>query len=239
MKIISKYKEYYDYISKQYGEDEKVVFNRPTIIKFPDSFYKDEKIYNSHLYKIIHSKIINYNWSDIKMINYCRHIISGRNRNEAYKILIFCSKPYLYRYNIFTKEIKYINKNNLIEEGESNGVQRITIDYYRNELERYSNFLETENPFFIKMSKTLRLPYFFIDPQFAKVRNIMYIQTYNEMPNLIDLEFYNLYSADQCWQEIYNFISNNFLSLDPPIELSNEERIVKAGFDKKISFRGK
>jgi hypothetical protein len=55
--------------------------------------------------------------------------------------------------------------------------------------------------------------------------------------NLRNLEFFKVLSPTQAHQEIYSWISGVLTSSKPTIQLNNNQKIVKAGFDTITSFR--
>jgi hypothetical protein len=55
--------------------------------------------------------------------------------------------------------------------------------------------------------------------------------------NLRNFELYRILPPVQAHQQIYSWISGVLTSSKPMIELSNNNKIVKAGFDTKTSFR--
>ena len=60
------------------------------------------------------------------------------------------------------------------------------------------------------------------------------------MPNLGELNFGRMIPAEQMWQDIRATITDVLRpnpDRAPPVEISNEDKIHKAGFDGKTSFR--
>jgi hypothetical protein len=66
----------------------------------------------------------------------------------------------------------------------------------------------------------------------------LYWPTFTLNPKLSDLKFYQYKDPYSAFQEIQSYISG-VLGIDPQptIELSDKSKIIKAGFDPKISFR--
>jgi hypothetical protein len=69
-------------------------------------------------------------------------------------------------------------------------------------------------------------------------RDNLYIE--QKVPILKDLGFANIVPATQMWQDIYSTLTTVLRKnpdKEPPITVSNDERIEAAGFDLKTSFR--
>lgn len=225
MKIITKEKDYYDYVSKVYGEDEKIIFNRLREIDFsnfetldnthPDDDFKSIKIEES---------------VPISSFPYCDY---RKYRSIYYEAVVFCGIPYLFRFVETYNNEKYH--------------ERITPEYLKSTRSRWSdsnlhNEIEVEHPFWINIHKKLNTPLFvftgFEYVNYKKRSTTSYINIKKHIPLLKDYNFQDFMEPEQCWQFISQFISLHLISNDPPLELDNKERIVKAGFDLKTSFRG-
>jgi hypothetical protein len=77
-------------------------------------------------------------------------------------------------------------------------------------------------------------PYFLLRNQYDSKIKIDFI----ENPTLADYKFQQIKSADEAYQEISQFLGNIKTRNKPEIkELSNNDSIVKAGFNLKTSFR--
>lgn len=213
MKIISKIPDYYDYISKIYGEDDKIVFNRNLELDFSE--FKIPDVMNPYnLCKYIELKL------PFQFV---------RKTDCTYVLLIYCGIPFLYRYSIFDFKEEYHYCKNAKNEF-SNGYMRYYINQY--------DYLEKVNPFLLELHKKLKSPIFTINNFFYHDK-IPITLISKKIPILSQYHFQNIREPEICWQEISQFISLHFNSNDPPLELNNNEKIIKAGFDLKKSFRGK
>ena len=73
-------------------------------------------------------------------------------------------------------------------------------------------------------------------------RRVFTVHVASQVPVLRDYGIPALVSPEQMWQNIYSCLQNVLRKNPdkaPPVELGNNDKIVKAGFDLKTSFRGK
>lgn len=141
-----------------------------------------------------------------------------------------CGKYYLlvqYKYEpfqVFTKEEFPTLYKNLITD--TNSVTRRFLDY------KYSDFVDRFDSNLVEIHKQLKQPVFLVD----QYRNII-----DRVPRLGDYDYFTKnFIPEQMWQNIYSFISNVIREnpdTKPPVEISNNDKIHKAGFDIKTSFR--
>lgn len=76
------------------------------------------------------------------------------------------------------------------------------------------------------------VPVFFVEPQADYKQHLAY------NPVLKDLKFYKIFDSYQTFQELSMFISGVMGGQAPPmVQISDEIRLEKHGFDKKLSFR--
>lgn len=104
-------------------------------------------------------------------------------------------------------------------------------------LDRYVGFSE---PTLIGLSKSFKAPVFILAPANPPPRQDSLMAVEKNIPILNDLGLPSIISAEQMYQDIAHFIGNVMKDLpdaDPPVALQNREKIEKAGFDLRTSFR--
>lgn len=215
MKIISKFRDYYDYVSKIYDSDYNVVYNRKsTIENIKLDYYVSEDFYNN--FKI--DKFINrwrWNGSKIGWLCVCGKVymvdikdtITGRN------ITIVNKKDHK---ELFNENKKCWWITNIIKEPEEvYGLQH-------NEI--------------IRLSILLNQPIFII----KDFKNNRVITIDKEIPTLLETGFNHIMKAEILHQELDYYIGNIMKTppdTAPPVEISNKDKITQYGFDLKQSFR--
>ena len=93
------------------------------------------------------------------------------------------------------------------------------------------------NPACIEVSKKLQIPVFILeDPCYRR-----HVTLNRTVPNLGELGFASFIPAEQMYQEISMFLTSLKDNPDslPPTKVSDRDRFTQKGFDAKISFRGK
>lgn len=228
MKIISKFKDYYDYKVAEYGIDEVLVYDRRRTYPehTPSLLYPDEKsdeplVYLVHLY--VGNQLFYLFKSDEKI--YTPYDLALRNEDSYYHFrfsddkvfrcihynqkyhISFCNKdlPKTYSQTINRKDkLKHLQwwseKMNLDLLKEP----IVLVQYYRN-----SNNRREELGTHIIVNPNLSAMGIFLDPDFV-------------------------------WKSLVEFLS--FLKTEKEIssdEVPNDEKIINKGFDKKTSFRPK
>jgi hypothetical protein len=94
----------------------------------------------------------------------------------------------------------------------------------------------------VEVSKKLQIPVFFLeDPHYKHLREPFHVTLNRTVPNLGELGFASLFTAEQMYQEIAMFLTSLRDNPDslPPVDISDKDRLTQKGFDAKISFRGK
>ena len=237
MKIISKFKDFYDYKVEKYGVDEKIIYNRITKIfrHFPRIFTKNEvqPDYNNKIL-FVGDKIVLvfktmeklYTQFDLENIE----LLKAKSSNVRIKNFFYHMKD---------SELTFLDGNTIVV----NSI--VDVDLY----EMLQMSRKTFYNFFIKNEKDLlnideednflNEPIVLIEflenvKDHDKRRNVsVYKRTYN--PNLKELGLY--FDEDFIWQSLVEFLSNKRSEKEISPEVSNENKILSKGFDLKTSFR--
>ena len=235
MKIISKFKDFYDYKVAKYGVDEKLVYTRKTYCEYFQGFFRDINIdyriseddfnknlkndikpideKNIHKILFIGEKLIHlfstengvYTHFDIKNENDLRKLTNFEYKKE----ITFKDGEKFYIYSRFRsdwEDLLSYNRKKLI-----------TYDIDKDDVILNEPMLLIE---LIGESKSSRYLY-------------IYKFTYN--PNLSQMGVY--IDADFVWQSLVEFLSNKRSEKEIAPEVSNENKILSKGFDLKTSFR--
>ena len=235
MKIISKFKDFYDYKVVKYGVDEKLVYTRKTYCEYFQGFFRDINIdyriseddfnknlkddtkpideKNIHKILFIGEKLIHlfstengiYTHFDIKNENDLRKLNDFQYKKEV----TFKNEK---KFSIFSKFGS--DWDNLLS---FNRKKLITYDIDKDDIILNEPMLLIE---LIGTSKSSRYLY-------------IYKFTYN--PYLSKLGVY--IDADFVWQSLVEFLSNKRSEKEISPEVSNENKILSKGFDLKTSFR--
>ena len=238
MKIISKFKDFYDYKVTKYGVDEKLVYTRKTYCEYfqvlignisninidyrisEDDFNKnlkddtkpiDEK--NIHKILFIGEKLIHLFSTENGIYTH----FDIKNENDLRKLDDFQYKKEITfkngkKFSIFSKfrsDWDYLLS--------SSRKKLITYDIDKDDIILNEPMLLIE---LIGTSKSSRYLY-------------TYKFTYN--PNLSQMGVY--IDADFVWQSLVEFLSNKRSEKEISPEVSNENKILSKGFDLKTSFR--
>lgn len=248
MKIISKYKDFYDFKVSKYGVDEKLIFDRRESIEV-DKYTltpvgkienpKDDEAFHSILY--VGNKIVHIFGTKNKIYTH----FDLMNDKELDKL------SYGYDSNALTfndgRTIKIISEFISHDQGLR---EILSIKRKDNPLEKIKKFFHTS--------------YITRDSHFEKKewsdfedKPILLIQRVHEKNKVIDrrtnsrvisetvyvnqpLNKIGLYlDADWMWQSLVEFLSEKRSEMENSPEMTNEAKIQSKGFDKKTSFRPK
>ena len=218
MKIISKFKDFYDYKVAKYGVDEKLVYVRKTYCE-----------YFQVLIGNISNIYINYRISEDDFNKNLKDDINPIDEKNIHKIL-FIGEKLIHLFStengIYTHfDIKNEKKFSIFSKFGSdwdyllsyNRKKLITSDIDKDDIILNEPMLLIE---LIGTSKSSRYLY-------------IYKFTYN--PYLSKLGVY--IDADFVWQSLVEFLSNKRSEKEISPEVSNENKILSKGFDLKTSFR--
>jgi len=222
MKIISTFKDYYDHIAHIYGEDNKIVYLRQ------DNKSKE--------------KSVKVNINDINSVPGRQFLDIGSSR-YYFEYLVVCGKLYLMARDGYNTIFK------LITDAEFTHI--LPKIFYKSRLRNLkpSDLIDHADDFLIKLSKLVGLPVFTYSIRFnyepvtgreVKDPSKVILAINDHCPNLSEIGLSRHYPPDQLYQDISYFITNilnESADSNPPVELGNECKIVKHGFDLVKSFR--
>ena len=239
MIIISKFKDYYDFIIDKYGRDEKIILDRRIILNNVINIDVRENIKFRFLKPNILPPYKNY------------------DKQICFKFLVICGKIYIVK-GLFHKtqetniqwdtfslmtfedlEDKKIMKEfiNLIVFEDFGYFEKIKLikNNYKNH-EKFKRFFNNEEyNYMIEISKKINRPIFMID--FFNI-NQNTLTVYFKVPILEKIKgISGILPPDKIYQDLSYFIGNVLTDQKEIHEPSNKTKIVKAGFDLKTSFR--
>ena len=237
MKIISKFKDFYDYKVAKYGVDEKLVYNRVTknFRNSPRLFSinKTQPDYNNKIL-FVGDKIVLifkteeklYTQFDLEDIE----LLKAKNSNVRVKNFSYYMKD---------SEITFLDGNTIFVNS------FINIDLYdllkMNRKTFYNFFIKNEKDLLNidEEDNFLNEPIVLIEflenvtDHDNRRSTSVYKKTYN--PNLSQMGIY--IDEDFIWQSLVEFLSNKRSEKEISPEVSNENKILSKGFDLKTSFR--
>ena len=247
MKIISKFKDFYDYKVVKYGVDEKLVYNRKTYYDY---------------YKILHINILtdeNGRVSEEDFNNNLKENIKYFKHNNHNKVLIIgekivhlfftedgiytqydiknpksISEGTIYKYWAYFSDTKEITFNDGKKFDIHIAFAELWNDFFAYDRKKLLSFLNISKEETLFNEPMILIEYVGkIDRKFARFDNSVYKATLN--PNLSQMGIY--FDEDFIWQSLVEFLSNKRSEKEISPEVSNENKILSKGFDLKTSFR--
>ena len=241
MKIISRFKDFYDYKVTKYGVDEKLVYTRKTYCEYYKEFVID--VYTGSDNRISEenfNKNLKENFEYFKGNNYHKILVLGEKlihlfftengiyTNFAAKKLEVSKGTYQYYYS---KEITFNDGKNFEIYTDFGYAWDKLFSYDRKKLFSHMNIDKSDVIFYESM---FLIEYFGESyDKNLKYHSSVYKFTYN--PNLSQMGVY--IDADFVWQSLVEFLSNKRSEKEITPEVSNENKILSKGFDLKTSFR--
>ena len=237
MKIISKFKDFYDYKVAKYGVDEKLVYNRVTknFRNSPRLFSinKTQPDYNNKIL-FVGDKIVLifkteeklYTQFDLEDIE----LLKAKNSNVRVKNFSYYMKDseitFLDGNTIFVNSFINIDLYDLLK------MNRKT--FYNFFIKNKKDFfdIDEENNFFNEPIVLIEFLENVTDHDNRRSTSV-YKKTYNL--NLSQMGIY--IDEDFVWQSLVEFLSNKRSEKEISPEVSNENKILSKGFDLKTSFR--
>jgi|LakMenE18May11ns_1017448.scaffolds.fasta_scaffold9790241_2 hypothetical protein len=215
MKIITKFKDYYDFYSTNFGgPDPKVVYERHLLNDLSQIYFNDDsKIKNDEVDLVLRLANTIYDY-DFRWLIVCGKKFLLFRKSEYPKTQIWTA------YKNSTEVEKHLN---LLKGKRSRWevYPRKTPEYYMGE------FSQKNLDFCIKHK--------------SPVVVIEGGRFTTDTPILGDIiNFVSMYPAEQIYQDISYFMLNQINGspdIDPPVVLDDKFKIEYAGFDKKYSFR--
>ena len=215
MKIISKFKDYYDYKVAEYGTDENLVYDRRngTIV---DRQRISPEESNLALYSTLYvgSEVVHLFITQNKIYTHFDLVDIERKKRRYYFFDGYCLK--------FRDGKQYEYKSNL------------WLGYFSDT----ADFIRENNGFHIREETHLsweelsKIPLLLITSDYRTKNRKVYIN-----PSLQELDVY--IDPDFVWQHIVQYLSDLKTQAEQSPELPNELKIDSKGFDKKRSFRPK
>ena len=241
MKIISKFKDFYDYKVVKYGVDEKLVYTRKTYCEYYKKFVID--VYTGSDNRISEenfNKNLKENFEYFKGINFHKILVLGEKlvhlfftENGVYthfdaKKLEVSKGIYQYYYS---KEITFNDGRNFEIYTDFGYAWDKLFSYDR---KKFFSSMKIDKSDIIFNEPMLLIEYFGESyGKNLKYHSSVYKFTYN--PNLSQIGVY--IDEDFIWQSLVEFLSNKRSEKEISPEVSNENKILSKGFDLKTSFR--
>ena len=248
MKIISKFKDFYDYKVAKYGVDEKLVYTRKTYCEYFQALIG--KINNINIdYRISESEFNKNLKDDTKPIN----------EKNIHKILFIGEKlihlfftengvythfdiknpkdiggEKIYRYWAYYSDTKEITFNDGKKIEIYIAFEELWNDLFSYDRKRFLSFLNISKDDTLFNEPMILVEYIGeIDRKIVRFDNSVYKVTYS--PNLSQMGIY--IDEDFIWQSLVEFLSNKRSEKEISPKVSNENKILSKGFDLKTSFR--
>lgn len=234
MKIISKFKDFYDYKVAEYGLDETLIFDRRDAVLVDENALKTKGIFQNPT----EEDAIHY---VLYVGNQLVHIFG--TDNQVYTHFDFENPSDLgYHYDYFYGEDKIIKLKN----GKNISIESF---FYPDSLGQNFSLKEMmekdrkENIFGFKFSVTPAGERLYWE-DFSEKPLILLRKTgrgetvlLDANPPLLQMGLY--IDPDFVWQNIVQFLSDLKTQAEKSPEVPNEDKIINKGFDKKTSFRPK
>ncbi|MHB9316118.1 hypothetical protein PGW91_02890 [Fusobacterium nucleatum] len=238
MKIISKFKDFYDYKVAKYGVDEKLVYTRKTYCEYFKSFVinvytgSDDRISEENF-----NKNLKENFEYFKGINFHKILILG----EKLIHLFFTKKGVYTHFDAKKLDVSkgtyqsYYSKEITFNDGRNFEITTV-FGYAWDKLFSYDrkklfSSMRIDKSDIIFNEPMILIEYF--GESHVKYHRSLYKFTYN--PNLSQMGVY--IDEDFIWQSLVDFLSNKRSEKEISPEVSNENKILSKGFDLKTSFR--
>lgn len=232
MRIVSPFTDYYDFVAKRFGGgDPRIVYSRQPLTqtnpKLPGHPTKDVKVTNFHM--------------DCPSMYERRYCKKGIYQYYC-KYLVVVGKAYLLRWKVPYEEgvLQYTNSVNNYSIHDTDKDNTVGLWWFRKAHE-----FGIEYPFLVDACRKVGAPVFVINkvhfgggPYVSKEEDTLEID--GQCPLLGKVGMAAIIDPYQMYQELAVFVGNKMKEspdMKPPVELDNKQRILKAGFDLKTSFR--
>ena len=222
MKIISPFKDYYDWVAGKYGGgDPLIVYKRNKI--------NGAQVGNSKIRGLLYEP---YRSGRSTLRDFHETRKAQKKPEYQLQLLIFCGRQFLVIKNydrigdagILSQE-KYPELWDVLNT-RPKYYGLIDIGWVSPEF-----YLGESSDFALQTCKRFDQPVLLLNE---------YMEIDDRIPVLQDLGFGSVMSAEQCYQEIAHFIGNVLREspdAKPPVEVADKFKIIGAGFDTKTSFR--
>lgn len=217
MKILSSFKDYYDFVSTQYGVDDRIVYNRNKIentpIKVPLTYKPISTSGLDLFYRPTHDTDFDYRWL----------VVTGKSYLVIQRQAFVPNFP-----RVWELYSEYKHKD-LVDKLKSKLIYRPrTID----------SLMGFEDPFYVALHKTLKMPVFMVTRAVFSRERFLLID--NAVPHLGNLGFASLVEPTKVFQNISHYLTDIISQTPdtlPLVTVSDIDLIVGKGFDLKQSFR--
>jgi hypothetical protein len=224
MKIISSFKDYYDFVANQYGGgDPRLVYTRQPIGEFRKGHFKNTYIEIDSCLLMDLSRWYRYKLPNEPEMHYAYLIVAGK----AYLL----AKPHLNQPPLYKN---YLDGFKVQRVESTNKLLPKWITYHQDVL------FEREYPFLVELCRKAKAPVFVIEEISWLENRRAEVCIHERCPILSRLGMPELIDPYQMYQELSMFVGNKIKDTpdtQPPVELSNKSKITKAGFDLVKSFR--
>ena len=249
MKIISKFKDFYDYKVAKYGVDEKLIYNRKTYCNYykmqfqyinphknvaekisVEDFNNNLKEHTKFFDKTNHNKILIVGEKIVHLF-FTEH---GLYTHFDIKNPKDIGGEKIYRYWAYYSDTKEITFNDGKKIEIYIAFEELWNDLFSYDRKRFLSFLNISKDDTLFNEPMILVEYIGeIDRKIVRFDNSVYKVTYN--PNLSQMGIY--FDEDFIWQSLVEFLSNKRSEKEISPEVSNENKILSKGFDLKTSFR--
>lgn len=216
MVIRSPFKDYYDYVSNKYGGgDPKIVYSRTRLTDLPKPDKPDLPLVLEIKGGLSLPSLHGWFWRDVI---------------KKYIYLIIAGKPYLLSRSVSAEDS--LNNHRL------EPLVALKTDLSRSHLRDVG--FGKEHPTLVKLSQKIGHPVFAIQSIDGGRHGKIEVTIHSQCPILQNLGIASLIPAEQMYQDLAYFVGNKMKDSPdtrPPLELSNSQKILKAGFDLVKSFR--
>lgn len=248
MKIISRFKDYYDHVQHvNGGGDPKVIYHRDFVLPDHESGgvrWERTGSLNRGLAPAVPNsiqtlqdgKIVTHEFRALVVLGR-RYIIErsgfpGTVSNELVTILKdwhITKRPLVVP--PFSHLSAFVFEHEEVPPGKLSWYQQRSVNRTTEWKKEWKKYQVEQGVFaerFVMLSKELNAPVFVVDS----------VYVYGRTPKLGELGFVAYYSAEQLYQELAMFVGNTLQPVaDPASPMTDIEKVVSHGFDKKKSFR--
>jgi hypothetical protein len=221
MKIKSTFKDYYDFVADQYGGgDPRIVYERGSLVP------RDKQFNSVYTDKVV--EMPNFPLEDPMRL--------GQSYDMSLRYLVVTGKAYLisclYEYAVDLNSYCLQPVEELLKKN-----KKWRFIYRRD----FGIEFGKEYPFLVELSRLVGAPVFVIRTiswhgKWDKAK----IAICGQCPILAKIGFPAIIPPQQMYQDLAYFVGNTMKPVpdnEPPVAVSNREKILKAGFDLKQSFR--
>jgi hypothetical protein len=174
-------------------------------------------------------------------------LIVNNNETTIYSLVIICGKAFLverkkigsikhysfYHPSLEYNEIEYCD--HIVTDNNFLNSKLIKNHYFKFQPFNLSHGLFDK--YFEQLCINLKQPIVHITVERSEIKHNEYVlYVLSTIPNLEHLGFPSIVSAEQMYQTVADFVANKLTFSNPMVEVTNDDKIKKHGFDKK-SFR--